>query len=176
MNVSVTYIHLCHTVTICTNRNNEILQCTVKLGEILVLVLVPTNSVVEWFSSLFVPNQGGLSLIGYTQRWEKKQHNKQIKHKPSHNLCVTHPAVGSEHSRSYLLLHLLPLMRETSMSSWTSFSQVLSMHSYTDWMISLGSSSTHLVEKQIINHVNTWRVRLLLGVWCREVDKLIISM
>lgn len=39
-----------------------------------------------------------------------------------------------------------PLMLATLTLSWRSFSHVLSMHSYTDWMISLGSSSTHLME------------------------------
>lgn len=53
----------------------------------IVLVLVPTNSVVEWFSSLFVPHQGGLSLIGHTQRWEKKQQNEQIKQTFSQPVC-----------------------------------------------------------------------------------------
>lgn len=38
-------------------------------------------------------------------------------------------------------------MLEMSMLSWVSFSQVLSMHSYTDWRISFGSSSTHLHTK-----------------------------
>lgn len=31
----------------------------------------PTNGVVERLSCLFVPNQGRLSLIGHTHRWEK---------------------------------------------------------------------------------------------------------
>lgn len=31
----------------------------------------PTNGVVERLSRLFVPNQGRLSLIGHTHRWEK---------------------------------------------------------------------------------------------------------
>lgn len=42
----------------------------------------------------------------------------------------------------------LPLMLETSMLSLQSFSQVLSMHSWTDCMISRGSSSTHLTNTQ----------------------------
>lgn len=43
---------------------------------------------------------------------------------------------------------VLPLMLETSMLSLQSFSQVLSMHSWTDCMISRGSSSTHLANTQ----------------------------
>lgn len=43
---------------------------------------------------------------------------------------------------------VLPLMLETSMLSLQSFSQVLSMHSWTDCMISRGSSSTHLTNTQ----------------------------
>ena len=31
----------------------------------------PTDGVVERLSRLFVPNQGRLSLIGHTHRWEK---------------------------------------------------------------------------------------------------------
>lgn len=44
-----------------------------------------TDGIVEWLSGLFVPDQGRLSLIGHTHRWEKSNNinvNKTLSLQP----------------------------------------------------------------------------------------------
>lgn len=72
-----------------------------------------TNGPVQRLTGLFVPHQSGLSLIGHTHRCEKSN---------ILNITKTPPHMVDRCGNTPLMLEMLIL-------SWTSFSQVLSIHS-----------------------------------------------
>lgn len=115
-----------------------------------------TYGVVQGLSCLFVPHQRGLPLIGHAHRCEKAATYRKRQRGTlflsllrSKGQRVISVLTEITHSRQRTCL--APLMLATLMLRWRSFSHVLSTHSYTDWMISLGSSSTHLTETKMMS-------------------------